>query len=335
MKICAVTVTYGNRAEFCIKISENIIAQGIHQLIIIDNGSVVESRDKLIQFANKNPSVKLITLATNTGSAFGFGAGISAFLGSASDFILLLDDDNLPGTDMISGMVRFWEENSEIEKEKNLALSAFRKDRPNMIAAMQSGNPKYILPVENSFMGFHIRLMGRFIRQRVKMDRTQAEGMRPFLEIPVSPYGGLWMHRRLCERIGLPDIEYVLYMDDFAYTKRITDLNGKIILLRDCSIQDIQESYYLPVKKTWLYHSLLYASNDSITYYTCRNIVFFCKGYLVTNLFVYGLNRFLYFMAVFMLSIISHKIRKLRIIYLAVRDAESPSMGLKLRFPLT
>jgi GT2 family glycosyltransferase len=334
MKICAVTVTYGNRAGLCIKISETALAQGVHHLIIVNNGSVKESLDQLVQFGSEQKSVRLITCASNTGSAQGFGAGIEAFLASDCDLLLMLDDDNLLEPDTISKMIRFWNGISEKEKEEKIALSAFRKDRPNMIAALQTGDPKYILPAENSFMGFHIRLVWQLIRQRIKQGQNNPGPMKEFLEIPSTSYGGLWMHRRLCKKTGLPETAYVLYMDDFEYTKRITYGRGKIILLRDCIIQDIQESYYLPAKKKWLYHSLLSAPKDSITYYTCRNIVFFCKKNLVTNFFVYRVNRLLYFIAVFFLALFSNKVRKLKIIYLAVRDAELPSMGFKQRFPL-
>src|ERR1700692_2660654 len=132
MKICAVTVTYGNRAGFCIRISANILAQGVHQLIIINNGSVTESRDLLIEFARERASVQLITLPSNTGSARGFSAGMEAFLASDCDFILMLDDDNLPSPDAVPNMIRFWREIPDKKKDENFALSAFRKDRPNM-----------------------------------------------------------------------------------------------------------------------------------------------------------------------------------------------------------
>lgn len=334
MKICAVTVTYGDRAAFCIKISENAFFQGIHEMIIVDNGSVVESREQLAQFVHEHPSVKLVSLKSNMGSAKGFAEGIKAFLETDCNFLLLLDDDNLVCQGAVSTMIGFWNAATGIEKEGNLALSAFRKDRANMIRALRTGEPDYILPAKNSFMGFHIRLVWLMIRQRIKPDPKHLEATREILEIPATSYGGLWMHRSLCIRTGLPDEDYVLYMDDFDYTGRITQLGGKIVLLRNCMIQDIHESYYLPGKKKWLYHSLLNAPNDSITYYTCRNIVLYCRKNRVTHLLLYRLNRLLYFTAVIFLAVLSNKLSKLKIIFRAVRDAESSCMGYKPKFPL-
>jgi GT2 family glycosyltransferase len=334
MKICAVTVTYGNRAGFCIRISEQAFVQGIHHLVIVDNGSEEESREKLEQFSVRNPSVQLIKLVRNTGSAQGFTAGIEAFLASDCDFILFLDDDNLLGQGALEKMVSFWNEIEEKDKEGNIALAAFRKNRPNMIAALQSGNEKFILPAGNSFMGFHIKLVWQFIRQRIKQNPSFQGNMREFMEIGATAYGGLWMHRQLCRRIGFPDISYVLYMDDFAYTLKIRSAHGKIILLRDSIIEDIQDSYYLPVKKNWLYHSVLHASRDTITYFTCRNVIYFSKKYLITNPFVYQMNKLIYFGAVFMIAILSRKFKKLEIIFKAARDGESNHMGLNKQFPL-
>ena len=56
------------------------------------------------------------------------------------------------------------------------------------------------------------------------------------------PYGGLFFHRSIIDIIGLPDTNYFLYGDDFDFSYRITKKGGKIFLVTQSVIEDLEKS---------------------------------------------------------------------------------------------
>ncbi len=60
---------------------------------------------------------------------------------------------------------------------------------------------------------------------------------------------GLFFHKDLIEKIGLPDESYFLYVDDFDFTYRITKAGGEIWMVTNSHLHDLESSFYLPGKK--------------------------------------------------------------------------------------
>jgi hypothetical protein len=92
-------------------------------------------------------------------------------------------------------------------------------------------------------------------------------------------------------------------------------------------IHDLESSFYLPAKKSLLYHSAFDAIKDSSPYYALRNTVYFSKQFLVSNKFVYTLNRFLFLAFITVIGILRGKSKRLKLIRSAIKDGENGRLG--------
>ena len=86
--------------------------------------------------------------------------------------------------------------------------------------------------------------------------------------------------------------EFFLYQDDFEYTYRITKKGGKIYLLLDSIVEDLERSWGA-VERMTIFHDYNEGPKTRV-YYTVRNRVYFDLKYRVTNKFVYLLNMALF-----------------------------------------
>ncbi|MFN3315563.1 MAG: glycosyltransferase, partial [Raineya sp.] len=95
MKVCAVTVTYGNRFHLLEKLLNALQEIAVSEVVIVSNGSSQESSEALKKYLESyNKKFYLLELPNNTGSAGGFRLGIETALKGECDFIWILDDDN-------------------------------------------------------------------------------------------------------------------------------------------------------------------------------------------------------------------------------------------------
>ena len=97
MNTFAVTVTYGNRFHLLKQVIDSALAEGISKVIVVDNNSVTQSREKLKEYEKGlNGKIKVLYLDDNYGSAGGFKRGLEeAYNHKECEYILVLDDDNL------------------------------------------------------------------------------------------------------------------------------------------------------------------------------------------------------------------------------------------------
>jgi GT2 family glycosyltransferase len=98
MNTFAVTVTYGNRFHLLSQVVDRALAEGVAKVIVVDNNSAPESRDKLKAYEKELGSnkIKVLYLDDNYGSAGGFKRGLEeAYNDPDCEYILTLDDDNL------------------------------------------------------------------------------------------------------------------------------------------------------------------------------------------------------------------------------------------------
>lgn len=328
-------VTYGNRALYVQKLVKEILKQGVNKIIVIDNGSSQESSlilNKLV--SEETPFIQLVSLETNSGSAKGFSSGIQAALKTNMEILWLLDDDNLPEVGAIDELRQQWNAITTPGKNVSTALCSFRKDRKDFVCVVKERNPAAILPLRNSFVGFHVKKLFTLIKQRFIKSHSNINFQDGVFEINACAYGGFWFHKDLCSKIGLPDEDYVLYMDDFDYTYRLKLKGGQIFMVSKSLITDMETSYYLPPKKSIYYHSLLEARSEAIAYYTCRNIIFFTRKHLLTNKFVYWINKIIFIIMISVLGGLRGKFLRLRTIYNALSDGELGKMGLRNEYTL-
>ena len=130
MKVCAVTVTYGNRFHLLKQVIKACFKEGVDRMIIVDNASNENSKKQLKKYEENNERIKVIYLDKNTGSAGGYKRGLQeAYKDPICEFIWLLDDDNKPSMYALRALLKFWDELEEREKKKKMALLSIRSSR--------------------------------------------------------------------------------------------------------------------------------------------------------------------------------------------------------------
>ena len=295
--LCTVIVTYGNRAHLVKKVVERLIEEDVKKIFIVDNGSVENSRNELIKLKNiYKKRIELISLIENTGSAGGFKKGLEAFLKSSDcEYTLLLDDDNLPEKDFLKKLANI---DIDFDKKKD-ALWIYRTDRDFFIDYIKNNKPDGMLPDKNGFCGMHI---GTILQKSIKLIRKKLKRKKELKNIKIGnlyavPYGGTILHKNLLEKIGFPNEEFFIYVDDYEWSYRITKNNGRIYGIFSIKIEDIDKSWHVKSKNKSFFYKIMNTDELKRTYYTIRNRVYFEKREFISNELLYNLNKVLFFLA--------------------------------------
>ena len=334
MKVCVVIVTYGDRFHLLSQVIEGLRREGVDQLVIIDNGS--SSQDQLEAYY-RNAAHGMITyrFEKNTGTAKAFKTGIEQAIETGCEFIWLMDDDTLAQPGALAHLKKNWNDLYKKGNEIRLALCSFRNDRPNFVMAAQYNDPSALLPLQNNFAGFHVRSFFSKLSERLLTGRKRtANQANDLVPIDAASYGGLFFHKDLIGKIGLPDESYFLYADDFEFSLRIKKNGGKILLVTKSILHDLENSFYLPSKKKALYHSAFDSPKDSSVYYATRNTIYFSKTNLLTSKSVYLLNKISFLTLITVLGFLRGNFHRLKVIRMAIKDGEKGRLGSNPEFPI-
>ncbi|MBC7101552.1 MAG: glycosyltransferase [Methanobacteriales archaeon] len=209
-KTFAVTVTYDDRFHLLKQVIEAALREGVDKVIVVDNNSEPNSREKLKKYHRKNPEkIDVLYLSENFGSAGGFKRGLKkAYNDPECEFIWLLDDDNKPQPGALQLLKEYWKKYETREKDIRLALASYRECRGNYaeIEALMSKDPEIVLGKKNNFYHFHIaeipKYMKRIIRRKI-VGESRLAPPGPG-QIAATLYGGLFFHKKLLEVIGYP-----------------------------------------------------------------------------------------------------------------------------------
>jgi rhamnosyltransferase len=101
-KIVAVVVTYEPNTNYLANQLERVTSQVAH-IIVVDNGSAINLEGWLA--ARHYPNVNCLPLGDNFGVATAQNAGIDWARRQEADYILILDQDSEPATDMVEKLV--------------------------------------------------------------------------------------------------------------------------------------------------------------------------------------------------------------------------------------
>ncbi len=295
MNVCSVIVTYGNRFRFLSQVVRACLREGVKKIIVVDNNSVLESRGRLKELEQEEERLQVIYLSENTGSAGGYKRGLQeAIKCKDCEFIWLLDDDNMPKEGALKELLKFWDNLKERKRRKKVALLSFRPDRNIYKEAVLENKPYLLLGRKNSFLGFHFIDLPHKLWRRMRIPFLQKNHVVKSGVVPVAPYGGLFFHKDLLEVIGFPREEFFLYVDDHEWTYRITKFGGKIFVIFDSIIEDIDVSWHLKRRKKFSFLNFLFARSEQRVYYSVRNRVVFERENLVTVSWIYRFNIFFY-----------------------------------------
>lgn len=331
MKICAVIVTYSDRYNLLVQVLYELLIQKCNKIIIVSNNSKPDSLKKLKAYIkNHTGKIDIILLSENTGSANGFATGIRHVIDlKIYDFIWLLDDDNKPQPDSLALLKQFWIEN-KLEKSDTALLSLRKRGGYSLYErAIDEGKP-YLLPGPfNVFRSFHYRnLILSFFRSDKKPVLHKTSGI-----INAAPYGGLFFHKDLIKKIGYPDKDMVLYFDDYEFTYRIHKNNGKIYLVTNSQINDIDTSWH-EFKSGNALAKISSESNYLRLYYSIRNRVYFEIKDLVTCRAEYYFNMIIYTMVLIIFCTVKLKFKNIQVYITALFHGLQKKMGINEKYQL-
>ncbi|SFR78059.1 Glycosyltransferase, GT2 family [Microbacterium azadirachtae] len=235
-KVIAVTVTYGDRFDrLCRETIERALQAGADGIVVVDNGSSSASRDGLAAMARADDRIVLLRNDLNKGSAAAFAAGLQRALGSAPEFIWLLDDDNWVADDVLGTLLDVQRE--EAERTGDVAVVVAARRIPNAFHArlLEGARVDAVYPPVGAFLGFDLVT---YARRKMPLKRPAGDSGRP--RIPYAPYGGLLLRSEVVEKVGLPPAELVLYSDDTVWTSQIVMSGYQIVLALGAVIEDAE-----------------------------------------------------------------------------------------------
>lgn len=271
--VCVVTVTYGRRWSLLSQVLEACAGEGVGRIVVVDNGALEPVAERVA--ARFGDLVDVVVVGENRGSAHGFRRGLERALALGHDFVWVLDDDNLPMAGCLDRLRGAWR---YLGDDRANALACFRPQWPAPAKLLRAGLDTYALP--GAFMGFRLLDAPEKIARRVFRRVPARQDIRFALaRIPHTSYGGLFLHRELLARIGLPDESLFMYVDDAFFTARITEAGGSIHLCAGAVVDDITPSWHLD-GDGWRGHAFFNpAANIARIYFSARNILLWERRY--------------------------------------------------------
>lgn len=208
-KVSVVTVTYGERWEFLSQVIKRLLSFDlIYRIVIVDNGSSYDLKSKITELADER--LILVGEGYNTGSAVGYKIGIAhAYQHTDTDFIWLLDDDNLPDEKSLDVLLESWNElNGDQHKT---ALYCLRPDRNTDLRIAQGDSPGNYFLIPDSILGFSIFRLGYFQLRKLKDKFGKPKEFKKLATMPFVPYGGFFFLKPwlLLSAIRMRNIFYI------------------------------------------------------------------------------------------------------------------------------
>jgi len=334
MNITIVCVTYGNRAHLLMRVLNEARAQGAANAIIIDNGSPEPVAPIL---AARFPGwAHVETLGANRGSALGYKTGIQLAMARGAECLLLLDDDNVPADLCLRALADHWL--ARIAAGDSPGGFAVHAMRPGMNAGDSAARLHMAEPRRGSFMGFHIADMPYKVLRRLTPGLLRRGGAVPpaATEVSIASYGGMLFHRDVIGRIGLPDEAFFLYVDDYEFAARLTATGGKIHLLRDAVIHDIDTTWgsMKVAPRSALFTARLEMQNFNKLYYATRNLTYFEFHLRAPRSLVYLLNAVIFLSILSVLALSRHRLPQYLTMLQAMQDGRRRSLGMNQAYQL-
>jgi GT2 family glycosyltransferase len=268
----------------------------------------------------------------NLGSAAGIKLGLETVLTLDPAWIWLLDDDNLPESltlDMILGSAT---ELDSADRDRS-AFVAFRPEHHVAVAAGE--DVRRCFPAHSSFCGFHVPDIPHKVWRRIGRRRPPTPQEIPArVLLPYAPYGGLFFHRNLLDRIGTPKKELVLYADDTEFSSRIVRSGGHLWMLTGALIKELEPSWSTRQRARTSFEAWLTGSADFRVFYRARNRAYFDYRVWSQNEVIYRLNRFTYLLILRLFALRHRRVDRYDLFRRAIALGEEGRLGIEDEYPL-
>jgi len=225
-KVTAVIVTY-NRCAKLQKALDIYMASKVSDIIVVNNASTDGTDDFLRTLAD--PRIHLLSLPENSGGAGGFHEGMKYAHTTLNDYdwILVQDDDAYPDIDALNRFI-----NSAEPRDMDAIISAVyypegglcEMNRPGFLPFKDLKQSLATLRKGNS--GFHIDSSYYLDKRSCSVD--------------FASFVGLFISKRIVEKMGFPDKDWFIYGDDLDYTTNFTRagfqmiFDPKLVFYHDC-----------------------------------------------------------------------------------------------------
>lgn len=332
-RCCVVIVTYDERYALIREVLERVLSLSVGAVIVVDNGTGSRSRRALTQREAREDCLSVLRLPENLGSAGGYAAGIQkAMQRSEYDYVWLLDDDNVPDQNALEALAQVYCELHPEWGTERLALLSLRPGREYLRLAAELENPFAVFPRRSSFMGFDVRDVPRKLK-KVLGSSDPFESLphtvnrRRSVRIPFGPYGGLFFHKSVVARIGLPNPNLYLYGDDLEFTRRIQTRGGALFLVPSSIVQDIEPAWWQKNPGKSSFSGLVLSESDRRVYYAIRNQVFFERSGGAGDSWLYVLNRWVFFLILLVTATRYKRWKRFQLVRRAARDGAKGRLG--------
>lgn len=333
INIICILLTYGNRGSVLQKVVNAILSQHVEKIIIVDNNSSAAAKNVIQEIYNSNSTrIQIIHNKKNIGTARALTAAMQKAIEDQSfQFISILDDDNLICENYFDKIKSFWVENKLDEHKEKVLLSGFRINKNTYTRAVIYNQNWVGVADENNYWGFHIKNIFKIGFNRIKPKvNFKAENYEP-VKINNSAWGGMFFHKNLIHKIGLPNTDYHIFLDDYEYSVRLAKAGGNIFLLPQCIITDIDEP---TSEKYSRFTNLVKFENPSRVYFAARNHFVFERKYRCINPIIFYINVLSFIKIVSWFSIFNFNFTNFRTIVTAVYDGIKNNLGENKNFPL-
>jgi rhamnopyranosyl-N-acetylglucosaminyl-diphospho-decaprenol beta-1,3/1,4-galactofuranosyltransferase len=250
--IVTVIVTY-NRKQLLIKGIGLLLKQTVStDILIVDNASTDGTQDALDASGLFNhEKIHYIRLTENTGGAGGFHYGLKYAYKKGWEWFWIMDDDAEPHLDSLEKLA------GKASDDTILYGSA--------AVAHFNGNIKLCFPV-------------KIINNDRKISFTEDYNLLNNIENVVwLPFLGLFLHRNIIQKIGLPDIDLFIRNDDVEYSERAKLYGIKIYLVKDSIIEHpLQPTIPFTIFGRQFYYK---TAPSWKMYYEVRNKIIIAKKY--------------------------------------------------------
>lgn len=278
-------VTYGDRRSMLLDVLQRLNAEDVGHVVIVDNGAHWPVAPQLKQMFGD--WITVISLGANLGSAEGFVTAFEAAMQTDRPLVWILDDDNRPEAGCLSALLAAHAQEAERTPKDLLAVVAMRAEHfSGGVSARQ------LMTRWDSFSGFHVADLVSKVAHRLP-GRRKALPHR--VELGVTHFGGMFFHRSLVERIGLPRRDFFMYGDDTEFTWRITCRGGRIVQVPEALVEDLEGSFQQTSHVRNRFIGALLSDSDFRTYYSVRNLAYFESRFRRRQRAMFALNRRLYF----------------------------------------